>query len=231
MAGYVGVAPGTTTIQTEDGRILQLVDWIDDKHWATIEWQNADVSDISVFSAAGSQPIPGGTRSLMKTDVNIPRTGDNGLPQAWEFYVYSIGTEFIRATRTSGVETNPTLTDYSDPVALGTFFDLDRKLYAVYKYNGKPFTEGLCRDFPGGAGPYLQGTATALQVVNNGPPSPRDRTAMVLPIWEREGIGYVLTLTPVVALTIAQAALDSGANLVFVDQRWKKSGLIKRSVS
>lgn len=228
MAGYVGVAPGTTTIQTEDGRILQLVDWIDDKQWGTVEWSNGDVSGISVYSAAGSQPIPGGTRNMMQVDSNIPRTGDNGLPQSWEMYVYSLGSEFTRATRTTGA--NPALTDYSDPVTLSTFFDLDRKLYASYKYNGKTFTEGLCRDYPGGAGPFFQGTATATAVVNNGIPSPRDKAAMVLPIWEREGIGYTLTLTPVVALVIAQTALDAGSNLTYVDQRLKKFGMIKRQV-
>jgi hypothetical protein len=231
MAGYVGVAPGTTTIQTEDGRIIQLVDWVDDKHWGTAELQSGDTSDISVFSAAGSQPIPGGTRPLFKVDSNIPRTGDNGLPQSWEFYVYSLGSEFMRASRTSGTNSNPQLTDYSDPLTLTTFFDLDRKLYISYKYNGKIFTEGLTRDYPGGAGPTVAGTATNLQLVNNGMPSPRDRAAMVLPIWEREGIGYVLTLTPVVALTIAQPASDSGLALNFVDDRWKKSGLIKRQVT
>jgi hypothetical protein len=229
MAGYVGVPPGTTTIRTEDGQILQLVDWIDDKHWSTVEWQTGDTADISVFSAAGSQSIPGGTRALLKTDTNIPRTGDNGLPSSWEFYVYSIGVEYMRAARAAGATL--TIADYSNPADLGSVFDLDRKLFAEYKYNGKPYTSGLCRDYPAGAGPFMQGTPNNSVSVVNGVPSPRDRATMVLPIWEREGLSYVLTLTPVSALAINQVALDNGVALTFVDQRWVKRGLIKRQVN
>lgn len=235
MAGYVGVAPGSTTIQTEDGRVIQLVDWIDDKFWGTCEWANGDTADISVMSASGSQPIPGGTRNMFKIDNNLPRTGDNGLPQSQEMYVYALASQFVRATRTSGSNSNPQLTDYSDPLTETTFFDLDRKLYIEYKYNGKPFTQGVVHDYPAGGGMYLQGSATATEVVNNGLPSPRDRVAMVLPVWEREGIGYVLNCSPQVALVISQPAndapTDTTKNLTFVDHRWVKIGLIKRQVT
>jgi hypothetical protein len=235
MAGYVGVAPGSTTIQTEDGRVLQLVDWIDSWHWGTCEWQDGDTADISVFSAAGSQPVPGGNRNMTKVDTNIPRQGDNGLPQSMEFYVYSIANQGMRATRTSGSNTNPLLTDYSDPLSQQTLFNLDRRLFAEYKYNAKSYSQGLPRDYPGGGGIYWQGTQTARESVSLGPPSVRERVAMVLPIWEREGLGYVLNLSPQIALSISQPALDAPTdttkNLNFVDHRWMKVGLIKRQVN
>src|SRR5688572_8796269 len=116
--GYVGVAPGTTTLQLEDGSVIQLTDYIDDKHWATCEFQNGDTAAVNVFASAASGNIPGGVRSLYRVDTNIPRAGDNGLPTSWEFYVYSIGLSVTRATRpTAPATTIADLTTYSNRVA------------------------------------------------------------------------------------------------------------------
>lgn len=227
--GTVGVAPGTTTLQLEDGSVIQIVDYIDDKHWGTCEWATGDTSSISIYSAALSQAIPGGTRPLFRVDTNIPRSGDNGLPQAWEFYVYSIGLSLTRACRPTGAATAITgLTEYSNRADDNTGFELNRKLFFEYKYNGKPFAQGVMEDFPSGSGAYFQGTANAISVENNGVPSPRDVVAMVLPIWEREGVGYSFTAYPEAALTISQTALDAATALTFVDMRAKKRGLIRR---
>jgi hypothetical protein len=232
MAGTVGVAPGTTTLQLDDGSVIQLVDYIDDKHWGTCEWSTGDTSAISVFSAALSQAIPGGTRPLFRVDTNIPRSGDNGLPQSWEFYVYSIGVSLTRAMRpTSPATTITGLGEYSNRADDVTTFELNRKLFFEYKYNGKTFTQGVMEDYPAGSGAFFQGTSNSISVENNGVPSPRDRVAMVLPIWEREGLGYSMTITPEASITISQTAQDVSTALTFVDMRVKKTGLIKRQIN
>ncbi len=232
MAGTVGVAPGTTTLQLDDGSVIQLVDYIDDKHYGTCEWQTGDTSSISVYSAALSQAIPGGTRPLFRVDTNIPRSGDNGLPQSWEFYVYSIGVSLTRAIRPTGSATAITgLGEYSERVGDPVNLELGRKLFFEYKYNGKVFSQGVMEDYPAGSGAYFQGTANSITVESNGVPSPRDRVAMVLPIWEREGLGYSMTVTPEASITISQTAQDAATALTFVDMRVKKAGLIKRQIN
>ena len=231
MAGTVGVAPGTTTLELENGEVIQLIDYIDDKHWATCQWGNGATSSISVFSAALSQVIPGGTRQTYRVDTNIPRAGDNGLPTSWEFYVYSLGVSWTRAERPTGSATTITgLTEYSNRVNDDTAFDLGRKLYMEYKYNRKTFAEGIFEDFPAGSGLFYQGTSNAREILNNGVPSPRDQVAMVMPIWEREGNSYQLLVYPEAAITISQTALDGNTALTFADMRAKKRGLIKRGV-
>lgn len=231
MSGYVGVAPGTTTIQLPSGQVIQITDWIDDKHYASAEWQNGDSSPLVVFSQGKSQAIVGGNRPQLQTDCNLPRNGDNGLPMNWEFLVYSIGVELVRATRTSGSNSTPLATDFSDPVTFVTWFVFNRSLFFSYKYNGKSYAEGLLRDFPEGDGAFWQGSATNREVVNNGVPSARDRVALVLPLHERENLGYSMTVNPEIALSFSQTASDGGTALTFVDMRVKKTGLIKRNVS
>lgn len=230
MSGFVGVAPGTTTIQLPSGQVIQITDWIDDKHYGSAEWQTGDNAMLILFSNGKSQPLVGGARNSLRTDTNIPKNGDAGLPKDWEFLIYSIGIELPRATRVSGGNTNPLATDFSDPVSLGTFFNMNRALFIEYRYNGKTYAEGLLTDFPSGAGAHFQGTASAREVVVNGTPSPRDRVALVLPLHEREGNGYSLQVTPEFAITINQNASDAGVALTFVDMRAKKTGLIKRNV-
>jgi hypothetical protein len=209
-----------------------LTDYIDGIHWATGEFANGDVASVSMFSAAaGSPTIPGGTRSVFRVDTNIPREGNSGLPNAWEFYVYSLGLSCTRSTRPTSGSAIADLTTYSNRTDDPTMFEINRKIYWEYKYNRKSFAEGVFEDFPSGSGAFWQGTANAREVANNGAPSPRDRVAMVLPIWEREGNGYSMTGFPEQALVISQAALDASTALTFVDIRAKKAGLIKRPVS
>lgn len=227
MAGYVGVAPGTTTVQLPDGRVVQFTDWIDDKHYGSAEWNTGDVTALEVFSQGKSQQITGGTRPSTRVDTNIPRQGDAGLPKDWEFLVYGFGFEFIRAARAT---TNPTLTSFSDPIRFTTFFQINRRIANQYVYNGKQYTQGLIVDYPQGHGPAVFTTQTSTEIVNNGVPSPRDRLAMVLPVHERELLGYAMQITPVTALVIAQPASDAGENCTFVDLRVLKTGLIKRTV-
>lgn len=230
MAGKTGTAPGTTTITMPGGRSIALGDWIDDRHWTTIELENGDNDTLEAFAAGRSQQIVGGNRGMTLVDTNIPSTGLNGLPKAWEFYVYGFAFEFMRATRPDDGEVNPRLTSFSDPVNLRTFFEVNRRIFNRYIYNGKMYSEGLIADYPAGAGVHLTTTQSDREVANNGVPSPRDRLAMVLPVHEEELLGYKMEVTPVIALAIGQPASDQGNNLTVVDLRVKKNGLIKRTV-
>jgi hypothetical protein len=230
MSGFVGRPPGTTTLTLPDGSTVSLGDWIDDRHWATVELENADVTTLIAFSSGRSQQIVGGQRMNTLVDTNIPGSGINGLPPNWMFMVYSLGIEFTRAARVTAPSTVIQLADFSDPLRYATFFQINRRLFLEYQYNGKDYSQGMCVDYPQGHGPSVFTTQPATEVVNNGIPSPRDRQTTVIPIWERDGLGYGMVITPVIALVIAQPASDDGANLTHVDMRVIKQGLIQRTV-
>jgi hypothetical protein len=228
--GMVGRPPGTTTITLADGTTVSLADWIDDRHWSTVELENGDVTTLIAFSSGRSQQIVGGGRMNTLVDTNIPGSGINGLPPAWEFLVYGFAFEFMRAARLTGAATTLQLADFSDPLRFATFFQINRRVFNQYIYNGKMYSQGLIVDYPQGDGPYLFTTQPTTENVTNGVPSPRDRLAMVLPVYERATLGYGMEITPVIALVIAQPSSDDGANLTFVDLRVKKNGLIQRQV-
>lgn len=230
MSGKVGVAPGTTTLTLPSGQSIALSDWIDDKHWTTVELENGDNDSLDAFASGRSQQITGGTRTNTLLDTNVPRNGSIGLPKDWEFMVYGWAFEVIRVCRPTGAEISPRLTSYSDPVNLRTMFELDRRLFNQYIYNGKMYTQGLFRDYPQGHGISLFTTNSSTELANNGIPSPRDRVALVLPVHERENLGYAFEITPVIALLIEQAAADGGEVLNFLDMRISKNGLIRRTV-
>lgn len=228
--GKVGIAPGTTTLTLPGGQTIALSDWIDDKHWTMVELENGDNDTLDAFASGRSQQITGGTRANTLVDTNVPRNGSIGLPKDWEFMVYGWAMEVIRVTRPTGQETSPRLTSFSDPASLRTLFELDRRLFCKYIYNGKMYTEGMFRDYPQGHGISLFTTASSTELAQNGIPSPRDRVALVLPVHERENLGYSFEISPVIALAIAQPASDDGAVLNFLDLRITKNGLIKRTV-
>ena len=220
MSKGVGVAPGTTTLTLPDGSQIMLVDWIDDKIFGSVELEDGDTATQEGFSNGRSQPIPGGTRAQTKVDTNIPKAGDSGLPKDWEMLVYGWGVEFVRTTATA------TLAAASNPVTHSLAYEVDRRTAFEYQYNGKAYTSGRLSDYPRGGGLYAQyfttANATTFDAVNNGVPSPRDRVALVLPVHEREGLGYKAVLQP-------ETSLDIGTSL-FMDVRVLKYGLIKRTV-
>lgn len=224
--GNVGTAPGTTVLTLPGGQTIALADWIDDKQWTTVEWATGDNETLQAFASGRSQTIVGGTRQNSAVDTNIQGTGLQGLQKAWEFMVYGWAMSYTRATRGP----SPTLATYSDPVDQRTAFEMNRRIFAEYYYNGKQYTQGIIEDYPAGSGLSLFTTNATTEQVNNGVPSPRDRVALVLPVRERELNAYFFNLTPVSPLIIAQAALDGGADLDVVDLRIKKNGLIKRTV-
>lgn len=228
--GKTGTATATTTITLPGGKAIAFADWIDNWHWTTVELQNGDNETLNAFVAGKSQPITGGTRGMTLVDTNIPGSGLTGLPKAWEFMIYGLFFEYVRVCRPTGQETNPRLTSFSDPITLRTFFEVSRRIFTRYMYNDKMYSEGLISDYPAGHGVSVFSTNAAVEVANNGIPSPRDRVALVIPIEEEELIGYRSEITPVVALVIAQAASDGGTVLSFLDLRIGKNGLIKRQV-
>jgi len=233
--GYVGVAPGTTTITLPDGTTVALSDWIDDKLYGTVQLTNGQNNEVIAFSNGRSQPIPGGTRIQTRVDTNIPRNGESGLPKDWEMLVYGFGVKYVRAERPPDGQSQPVLADgvnnsLSDPVSQRTFFNVDRVLFVEYRYNDKQYSQGVSQDYPQGGGATLSTTNPAREQVNNGVPSPRDRVALVLPVHERENLSYQMRLQPEAALIINQAASDGGTALTFMDVKVYKWGLIKRTV-
>jgi hypothetical protein len=235
MAGTVGVAPGTTTITLESGQTIQISDWIDDKLYSTVELHNGQNGPVEAFSAGRSQQIPGGTRTSTRVDTNIPRAGSAGLPKDWEMYVYGVGLKMTRVERgLTATPLVPTLGDgggaLSDPPQLRTLFNVDRVTYLEYIYNGKVYSQGVMQDYPQGHGYSVFSTNAFFEIAQNGVPSPRDRNALVLPIWMRENLGYTFAFQPEAALVITQAASDGGTVLNCADIKTYFYGLIRRSV-
>jgi len=222
--GAVGVAPGTTTIRLPDGRVVALTDWIDDKFYGTIEFQNADQQPILAFSTGLSQVIPGGTRTSTELDTNLPRNGDSGLPQDWEFLCYGWGIKLVRVMRAG------TLEAFSDYPNSRTFFEFDRRVFFRYRYNRKDYTEGTLSDYPQGHGLYLTTTTSNRDIAQNGRPSPRDRVALVLPVHHRMNLSFAGEFRPIIACSIDQPASDEGSNLTFMDIKLYDFGLIRRIV-
>lgn len=233
--GFVGVAPGTTTLTLADGTTIALADWIDDQIYSTGQLANGQTTSVDLFSTGRSQQIPGGTRPNTRVDTNVPKQGDNGLPMDWEMLIFSLAIKPTRAMRAPTGTVNPVLADgvggsLSALLRTQNFFELERVLYLEYFYNGKSYSQGTMNDYPFGAGFYVTATASNYDVSQNGFPSPRDRQSMVLPIHMREGLGYRWNLQPEVALLLTQDAQDGGAAFTFVDVKGALRGLIKRTV-
>jgi len=252
MAGAVGVAPSTTTLTLPDGSTIALADWIDDKLYGTVQFSNGLTTPLEAYSSGRSQPIPGGTRVQTRVDTNIPRNGDSGLPKDWEMLVYGWGIELVRVMRAPNTSPlSPTLKDdfdqlipsptpagatgigpfaLSDPPTLQTLFQMDRVTFFQYEYNAKFYTQGCFQDYPAGHGYSVFSTNTAFELAQNGIPSPRDRVALVLPVHERENLGYKGIFQPEAPCKIGQAASDGATALNFADVKLYKYGLIKRTV-
>ncbi len=228
--GFVGVAPGTTTLTLPDGTSIALADWVDDKFFGTVQLNDNQTNQVIAFSNARSQPIPGGTRIQTRVDTNIPRSGESGLPKDFEQLVYGWGLKFTRATRANEGQPQPALDSFSDPVSQRTFFNLDRVIAFEYKYNDKSYSTGVIQDYPQGGGMNLVTTNPAREQVSNGIPSPRDKQALVLPVHERENLTFQGILQPEAPMVIAQPASDGQGVLNFVDLKLYKWGLIKRTV-
>src|SRR5215216_189183 len=149
-AGTVGVAPGTTTFTLQDGSVISLVDWVDDRFHGVVQLGNGVSTPVEAFSAAVSQQIPGGTRTMTRVDTNIPRPGSNGLPQSYEMLIFSIGIRAVRACRPPTGQNQPVLADgqgaASEPVRLNTLFQIDRLTALEFKYREKTYAEGSIQD-------------------------------------------------------------------------------------
>lgn len=234
MAGTVGVAPGTTTFTLPNGQTISIEDWIDDKLYSTVQFANGQTTPVEAFVSGRSQQIPGGTRTSTRVDTNVPRSGDTGLPMSWEMYIYGIGVGATRACRPPTGATQPTLADgagaLSDPPTLRTLFNVNRVTYLEFSYNDKKYTFGVMQDFPQGNGFNVFSTNANFELAQNGQPSPRDRNALVLPIWLRENLAYKMSFSPEAALVISQAASDGSTALTFVDVKTYLYGLIRRNV-
>jgi hypothetical protein len=234
-AGSVGVAPGTTTFTLPDGRTVAIEDWIDDKIYNTVQLVNGQTSSIDAFTQGRGQSIAGGTRTNTRVDTNQPRSGDTGLPMSWEMFVYGIGIKVVRVMRPATGQTQPALADgsgaLSDPCTLRTMFNIDRVTYLEFWFNEKVYTRGVLQDYPQGHGFNVFSTNANFELSQNGVPSPRDRNAMVLPIWLRENLGYRMAFQPEASLVINQAASDGSTNLTFADVKVYLYGLLRRNVS
>jgi hypothetical protein len=229
----VGTAPSTTTITFPDGTTLALEDWIDDRLYGSVQFDSGLSSPLELFSSARAQQIPGGSRNQTYADTNIPKAGSNGLPKDWAMLVYGIALKPVRAMRpnTSGQvvlgDVNGAL---SNPLRLQTLFGIDRLTFFQFFYNDKFYSQGTLADFPQGNGYSVFSTNTAFEIAQNGIASPRDRIALVIPIYMEEGLGYFGSFAPQTALAISQPASDGGTALTSTDWKGTLNGLIKRTV-
>jgi len=233
--GFVGTAPGTTTLSLPDGTTIALADWIDDKLYGSVQITNGQSTSVEAFSNGRSQPIPGGQRVQTRVDTNIPRNGDSGLPKDWEMLIYGIGIKYSRACRPPDGQTQPVLADgvgnsLSAPLQLTTMFQIDRVIFFEFRYNDKQYSQGVPQDYPQGHGFSVFSTNSAFEISQNGVPSPRDRVAMVLPVHMRENLGYKGIFQPEAPPVINQAPPSGATNLTFVDLKVYLYGLIKRTV-
>jgi hypothetical protein len=233
MTGTVGVAPGSYTFTLPTGQTITIEDWIDDKLYSTVQLSNGQTSAVEGFTSGRGQPIAGGSRIQTDVDTNTPRAGDNGLPLAWEAFIYSVCVEAVRVCRPQTGQLQPVLADgsgaLSDPPTLRTLFNVNRVTFAYWFYNTRPYTYGVMLDYPAGVGFSLFTTNAVTELGQNGMPSPRDRQSMVLPVWLRENIGFRFPLEPKAPLVISQAASDGGVAMTFLDVKIRGNGLIKRS--
>jgi hypothetical protein len=232
--GTVGVAPGTTTFNLQDGTVIALADWIDDRVFGVVQLSNGQSGSLECFGAGLSQQIPGGTRTLTTADTNLQRPGSNGLPQAYELLVFSIGIDFVRACRPQTGGAQPVIADgsgaLSEPLRNSTFFGINRITNIQFKYREKVYAEGVPVNFPNGRGAYINVTSSDFEVVNNGRPDPRSRNSMVLPVRLQENLSFKVVFAPQSPLAISQLATDGGTNLTFVDAKTELNGLYKRPV-
>ncbi len=235
--GTVGVPPSTVTLTLPTGETVGLGDWIDDRLFSTVQVGNGFQGTVEAFSSARSQQLPGGTRMSTKVDTNIPRAGSMGLNQDQEAFVYGLAIKPVRAMRPVTAQ-QPTLGDtggaggsYSDPLRLYTLFTLDRLTYVAFEYNEKKYVQGTIADLPQGNGYHVFSTLDSMEIAQNGPPSPRDRIAMIIPVWMRSGLAYTVYIEAVTALAIAQPASDGNADLTYADIKVTFNGLFKKIVS
>lgn len=207
---------------------IQFADWTHDSLYHTIEWEGGDTNQLQAFIGAVGSPIPGGSRTLTAVDTNIPRTGDTGLQEGWEALIYSIRIELTREMIRSATPgafqlqdtgntqlSRPVHVGGYDPAAFpngGVLFDFMRKVYHRFTFNQKLKSEGAIDCYPQGRGIYVFSTMTDMEVASNGPPSPRDQVAFVLPIWIQPNVAYVATLQPQAPLGITVGGgLPAGA--------------------
>lgn len=243
-------AQGTLTVRVPGYPTpIQFADWTHDRLFHTVQMANGNTLEVQAFIGGKGSPIPGGTRPLSPVDTNLPKSGDNGLPEGWEALVYNIELQMVREFETTAVGANVTLgdsaTQYSRPahvggadpniITNGSLFDFLRKTYVRFEVNGKLKSEGPAEKYPQGSGISVFGTTTDLELANNGIPSPRDAAAFVLPIWLRANISYVAKLQPQAAIgDFSLAPVDwasfTGTPGFGFDIRVTLRGLIKRPV-
>ena len=245
---------------------IQFADWTHDRLFHTVEFEGGDSQEIQVFIGALGSQIPGGSRVLTEVDTNIPRSGDTGLQEGWEALVYSIQLQIVREMGRNTAAQAFALQDQTnaagsavqfsrnthvggyDPANTvgGVLFDFMRKVFHRFTVNQKRQSEGPVEKYPQGSGLSVVGTTTALEVANNGVPSPRDQSAFVLPIHIKPNIAYVGQLRPQSPLGIGGTLAAAGppfptiegyldwtnipaTNMGF-DVRETLEGLIKRPV-
>lgn len=235
---------GTLTVRVRGVPFpIEFADWTHDRLFHTVELQAGDSTEILAFIGGVGSPIPGGSRTLTEIDTNIPRSGDTGLQEGWEMLIYSIQVGITREWATTGTPqladdathlSRPAHVGGADPAVLagGITFDFLRKVFHRFQVNQKVQSEGSVDKYPQGSGISVFGTTTALEVANNGIPSPRDQAAFVLPIWLRPNIGFVARIKPVAALENTLLTNWSGlaAPSLGFDVKETLEGLVKRPV-
>lgn len=210
---------------------IKFTEWQQGLLYATVQFTNGDTDELVAFVSTGNS-IPGGIRTATKIDSNMPRSGDNGLPDAWKLLLYSIQISIARVCWTALDATEPTMASASVPATLATAFELDRKVYMEFQYNDKKRFDGHLSDFPSGSGYHLVTQTAGQEIAQFGGPTQRDAVSFVIPLELEPGVSIKMPLRPMIALVIAQpVGIAVPVNYNHVDLRVKLVGLLQRPIS
>lgn len=209
---------------------IKFTEWQQGNLYHTVQFTDTDNDMLEAFVATGST-VPGGTRTATRIDSNLPKSGDNGVPDGWKMLLYSIQITVARVI-IGPIATEPTIASASVPASLATLFELDRKIYFQFLYNDKKRFDGHLSDFPAGAGYHLVTQVAGQELAQLGGPTQRDAVSFVIPMEIEPGVSYKAPLQPVGALVIQQpVGAAAPVNYTHADIRVKLSGLLARPIS
>lgn len=209
---------------------IKFQDWVHDRVFATMEFSNGDTTTLDVFTSGPGQAIPGGTRTLTHADTNLTRPGSNGLDPGNQMLAYALKVMIKAMGNTVGAA--PAMTDQRAQPVLALWHDFQDKIFMEFRYNQKRRTGGLLTRYPQGGGLHVVTQVTGQEIVTNGPPSPRDQVAFVMPLWLKPNIGISCTLEPVSALDIDDAFVYDGVTYTanYADVQVELEGLVQKPV-
>jgi hypothetical protein len=165
--------PGTLVVQLPGlGRSFRLDEWVHGRLFSAVNYTTGQAATIDAFSYIRGQTLPdtGGTSDERHT--NMPEAGR--LPNGWEALIFSHQIA------------PPNDIDDAD------YRDIDTKAVYVLRVGRSAVYESHLRKLPGGGGMSIVSSNNATEQVQNGPPSPRDQAAFLIPVHVRENKNFAV---------------------------------------